>query len=329
MPLWVARRRLILYAAAAVSAAVAAFVPTPYSLMLPGEAVNLRDVVHVHGYAPPPGSLFLTDVRFAERATGVQLVAKLLPGTQIVRTRDYLPTNTTAVEYDGVQREEMSESQSIAAFLAEHAAGLHVPVPQSRVLVVIFSRNSRAKTILAPLDMMVSINGHPIASRLDVERALGPVKAGAPVRVAVFRHGTERVLWVPTIAYKNRTALGAYLTTIYQRPQLPIAVSFHLPGVEGSSGGLMFALEIYRTIHALPVPKALKVAGTGTIAYDGSVGPIEGTAQKLAAARAAGATVFLVPRQNYQEIARESGIRILPVSTFAQAVHALEAPHPI
>jgi PDZ domain-containing protein len=188
-----------------------------------------------------------------------------------------------------------------------------------------FSRSSRAKGVLQSLDMLVSIDGHPIASNLDVERALAHVKAGSAVRIAVFRRGTERTLTVPTIPYKTRTALGAYLTTIYQRPQIPVAVSFHLPGVEGSSAGLMFALQIYRTLHPLPQSERLRVAGTGTIAYDGSVGPIEGARQKVAAAKAAGATLFFVPKDNYAEIAGTRGIRIVPVSTFTEALHTLSS----
>jgi PDZ domain-containing protein len=255
----------------------------------------------------------------------VQLLSTIMPGAQIVRTQDYLQQDTTAVEYEGVQREAMSESQSIAAFVAERAAGYRVPVPQSRVLVVMFSKTSRAKGVLQSLDMLVSVNGHPIASNFDVERALAHVKAGSTVRIAVFRRGLERTLSVPTTPYKSRTALGAYLTTIYQRPQIPVGVSFHLPNVEGSSAGLMFALQIYRTLHPLHEAARLRVAGTGTIAYDGSVGPIEGARQKVAAAKAAGATLFFVPKENYAEISRTPGIRIVPVSTFAEALKTLSS----
>jgi PDZ domain-containing protein len=293
--------------------------------MLPGQAVDLTNVVSVGGHRAPAGSLYLTDVRFAARATSIQLLSSVMPGAQIVRTQDYLPHDTTAVEYEGVQREAMSESQSIAAFVAERDAGYRVPVPRSRVLVVMFSQSSRASRVLQPLDMLVSIDGHPIASNSDVERALSHVKAGSAVRIAIFRRGEERTLTVPTIPYKTRTALGAYLTTIYQRPQIPVAVSFHLPNVEGSSAGLMFALQIYRTLHPLARSAHLSVAGTGTIAYDGSVGPIEGARQKVAAAKAAGATLFFVPKENYAEIAGTAGIRIVPVANFQDALKTLSS----
>jgi PDZ domain-containing protein len=141
--------------------------------------------------------------------------------------------------------------------------------------------------------------------------------------MAIVRRGNERTVAVPTIPYGSRTALGAYLTTIYQRPHIPVAVSFHLPDVSGSSGGLMFALDIYRRLRPHALHATQPVAGTGTIAYDGSVGPIEGAAQKVIAARRAGAKIFLVPRDNYKEVAHTRGIRVVPVSTFRQALRAL------
>jgi PDZ domain-containing protein len=323
-----ARNRFRLYVVAAVLAAVASFVPTPFSLMLPGRAVDLRQVVSVEGRATPSTPFFLTDVRFASHVTPLQLVAGILPGASIFRTRQIVPGSMTAVEYEGVEREAMSESQSIAAVVAERAAGLKVPYPRSRVLVVYFSPSSRASHVLKPLDMLVALNGHPIASNTDVIHALAGVRPGSMVRMSLIRHGVEMTLGVPTIRYGDRTALGAYLTTIYQRPHIPVAVAFHLPDVSGSSGGLMFALDIYRRLrpHALHVTQP--VAGTGTIAYDGSIGPIEGASQKVIAARRAGAKIFLVPKENYQEVKGTRGIRVISVSTFRQALKALGAKKP-
>jgi PDZ domain-containing protein len=326
MRVQLARNRLLIYIAAAVLAAAFAFGHTPYSLMLPGKAIDLSTVVQVSGHRSPPGSLYLTDVRFARRITPIQMLALLEPGAQLMPVEENAtPATTSAVEYEGFQREAMSESQSIAAFVAERAAGYPVPEPQSRVLAILFARWSPAVRVLHALDMIVSINGHPVASNADVERVMSTIKPGARVRVAVFRHGRERFFNVPTVNRKGRANMGVYTTTIYERPEIPVAVSFHLPHVEGSSGGLMFALQIYRTLRGMPGGKDLRVAGTGTIAYDGSVGPIEGAKQKAIAARAAGASLFLVPRENYREVSRTRGIRVVPVSNFHQALRALNS----
>src|SRR5579872_1943099 len=311
MRVWLSANRLALYVAAAAIVAAASYVRTPYSLMLPGHAVRLRDVVSVARHTPPAADFYLTDVRFAARVTPLEFLSLVVPGAQIVRTGDVLPQSVTAVEYDGIEREAMTESESIAAFVAEREAGLRVPVPRTRVLAVYFAPFAPAKHVLRSMDMLVSLNGHPIASNVDVRHALEGVKPGGPVRMAVFRRGRELRLDVPTIRYGTRTALGVYLTTIYQRPQIPVAVQYHLPGVEGSSGGLMFALDIYRSLRPAKHSNYSSIAGTGTIAYDGSVGPIEGAKQKVVAARSAGAALFLVPRENYAEIRGTRGIKIV------------------
>jgi PDZ domain-containing protein len=291
--------------------------------MLPGRAVDLREVVSVAGRGQPATPFFLTDVRFAAHATPMQLLLALRPGARIFRSDAIVPGSMTAVEYEGVEREAMSESQSIAAVVAERAAGLKVPYPRSRVLVVYFSPSSHAAKALQPLDMLVALNGHPIASNVDVVHALAGVRAGNTVQMAIIRRGDERSVSVRTMRYGDRTALGAYLTTIYQRPHIPVAVSFHLPDVSGSSGGLMFALDIYRALRPNALRETQPVAGTGTIAYDGSVGPIEGAPQKALAAERAGAKIFLVPQANYKEVAGTPGIRVIPVATFKEALRAL------
>jgi PDZ domain-containing protein len=66
------------------------------------------------------------------------------------------------------------------------------------------------------------------------------------------------------------------------------------------------------------------IAGTGVLEVDGTVDPIEGTREKLQAAKRAGATVFLVPKQNYTDIKGTPGIDIIPVGSFSEALHALQ-----
>ena len=49
------------------------------------------------------------------------------------------------------------------------------------------------------------------------------------------------------------------------------------------------------------------IAATGTIAGDGTVGPVGGTGQKAAAVRAKGAELFLVPRADYADAVAYAG----------------------
>jgi PDZ domain-containing protein len=106
-------------------------------------------------------------------------------------------------------------------------------------------------------------------------------------------------------------------------PDLPVPVRYAMGDVEGGSGGLMMALRIYDALHGIGGAPHRTIAGTGTLDFDGRVGPIQGTPQKLIAAKRAGATVFFVPRANYADVAGERGVRIVPVGSFADALRAL------
>jgi len=43
----------------------------------------------------------------------------------------------------------------------------------------------------------------------------------------------------------------------------------------------------------------------------------------LIAAKRAGARIFLVPRQNFADVAGEGGVRVIPVASFRDALRAL------
>ncbi len=63
----------------------------------------------------------------------------------------------------------------------------------------------------------------------------------------------------------------------------------------GPSGGLMFSLQIYQQISGKDLQRGRKIAGTGTINSDGTVGEIGGIDKKVIAAHRAGATIFFAP----------------------------------
>ena len=97
----------------------------------------------------------------------------------------------------------------------------------------------------------------------------------------------------------------------------------------GSSGGLMSTLEIYDSLVEEDITKGLKIAGTGTINYDGTVGEIGGVKYKLAGAVKKKADVFLVPSNNYQEALElkeknNYDIKIIEAKDFKSVLKSLE-----
>lgn len=281
----------------------------------------------VSGHPAPQTAFYLTDVAFEQSVSPLLLLQSLFPGSRVVRTSEVVPVAIDARQYQAEMSDAMTESQSIAAVVAERAAHLRVGVPKSSVRVQSFAAQSVAEGSLRVGDVLLSVAGKRTSTMVAVQNALTKTLPGAEVPIEVSRNGERRHISVKTIAIKGVARLGIYLMAEYAWPKLPISVRFNLRNVSGSSGGLMFALDIYRTLEPNRSPTHERIAGTGTLSYDGTVGAIEGAAQKVIAARKAGAQVFFVPRENYGEIAGTPHIKIVPVDTFAQALRVLAA-HP-
>jgi PDZ domain-containing protein len=311
----------VLTIAVLVTLAALALVPTPFYLISPGSAVDLTKRIAVEGRVPTQRHFFLTDVS-VRRATVLWLAAGLWPGTRIVRRDTLIPPGTTQHEFDRLLSAAMDDSQHVAAYVAERAAGLHVPAPAPVVLVADLVPNSPATGLLRIGDRLVRVGQHPVLAPSDVSSAVTRLEPGTRAHIDLERDGRPASVDVPTMRTDRGARLGIYVRARGVPVTLPIPVHFTLDDVEGSSGGLMFALAIYAELTNDRHP-AESIAGTGTIALDGSVGPIEGAPQKLIAAKRAGATVFLVPRQNYRDIAGDSGITVVPVATFSEALAAL------
>ncbi len=120
----------------------------------------------------------------------------------------------------------------------------------------------------------------------------------------------------------------------------PFKVAINIGNIGGPSAGMMFALAIIDKLTPANLTGGKFIAGTGEIEVDGKVDPIGGIQQKMAAARAAGATDlpdsgFELRRygrrgarrasscqsQNAERRARRRSGRSKPVSRFLAASH--------
>jgi PDZ domain-containing protein len=113
------------------------------------------------------------------------------------------------------------------------------------------------------------------------------------------------------------------------RADLPFDVDIDSGAIGGPSAGLAFTLTLIDELTPGELTGGRRVAVTGTISLDGTVGAIGGLAQKTSAVRQQGATVFLVPTaQGEADIARArevagDDVEIVPVATLDEALAAL------
>ncbi|PYZ97309.1 ATP-dependent protease LonB [Alteribacter lacisalsi] len=99
-------------------------------------------------------------------------------------------------------------------------------------------------------------------------------------------------------------------------------IHVNFPGgapVDGPSAGISIATAIYSSIHKVPVSH--KVAMTGELSIHGNVKPIGGVVAKVEAAKQAGASAVIIPKENLQAILTEmDGIMIHAVESFSEVL---------
>ena len=114
---------------------------------------------------------------------------------------------------------------------------------------------------------------------------------------------------------------------VQQQYKFPFTVTIDVGNIGGPSAGMMFALGIIDMLTSDEPDRRQIHRGHGGDDPAGQVEPIGGIQQKMAAARSAGATVFLTPSGNCANTAGAvpAGLRLVKVSTLSQAVSDLEA----
>ncbi len=190
---------------------------------------------------------------------------------------------------------------------------------------------------LACNDVVNSINGQPVKTRQDVSARLAGEKPGSTVSLGVSSPSTkgpaQRTVRVqltsapaqPGVpAQPDKGFLGVELET-RSTYNLPFDVSIQVGDIGGPSAGLALTLGIIDLLSNGQLTGSHKVAATGTIAPDGTVGDVGGVAQKTVAVRKTGAQVFLVPPEELKAAQSEAagGLKVYGVQTLGQALDVL------
>lgn len=317
---------------AVVLAVAAYYTPTPYILRAPGHADDLSGVVTVKGgHASTPGRLLMTTVIY-EKANLLFCFysmfdsrALLVPAEDAVVAPMAIPHGPIPPLFQSPD-DVMSFSKDVARVVALRKLGYDIDVESTGVRVVGFLEGAQASQVLRPDDVVDSVGGVRVRKVGQLRAALGKRKPGDVVKVRYRREGASGEASVTLSAHGGRALLGIIGQDAVEHGPLPVEIDIVTHNVNGASAGLMFTLAIIDQLTPGGITKGHVIAGTGTMSLHGEVGPIEGTDLKLVAAQRSGATVFLVPAENYAEVRdRAPGVKIIPVRTVDDALKALKA----
>ncbi|NHC13290.1 PDZ domain-containing protein [Motilibacter sp. E257] len=329
------RASTLTFAAAVVVllTAIAALLPVPYVVLMPGPTSNTLgsvegqgEVISVSGRKtyPTSGHLQLLTVSVrggpGARMDLFDAVRGWLDSADAVVPRESVyPEGQTREQARQLNAEEMAASQSNATTAALH----YLEIPMDVVVQAVL-KDAPAEGVVRAGDVIVAVDGEAVADPEAVRAAISAHEPGDTVVVTVERGGERLRLTLKTVdGGGGRAMIGV---TPSARVRAPLKVDIKLEDVGGPSAGMMFALGLIDKLTPGELTGGAFVAGTGTISEQGEVGPIGGIQQKLVGARRAGATVFLAPAANCADTrgAVPDGLRVVKVASLEEAVTALD-----
>jgi PDZ domain-containing protein len=326
---------------AIVATVVFALVPSPYVIEKPGPVFDTLGTVRFENKTvplisitgqktyPTSGSLDMLTVNIAGSRDDLPnwltvATAWLTPSEAVLPVDAVYPRGETVQQSNDAAAIDMQNSQRDA--IAAALTTLHYDVPTT-VTVGGFSPDSPSDGILKKGDVVVSVNGESAKSVRGLRALIAKTGAGVPVSIAILRDGEPRTMSVtPVMSDDPQPApiIGILPAISYD---FPFDVKIQLENVGGPSAGQMFALGIIDKLTPGQLNGGHKIAGTGAIDASGTISVIGGIRQKLYGARDAGATYFLAPYKNCNEVTGHvpSGLTVFAVRTLKDSLAALKA----
>jgi Lon-like protease len=311
--------------------------PVPYVTVSPGRTINVlgdngdKPIIRVQGHRtyPTDGQLRLTTVLVTRPDVQLSLVeavsAWMHKDEAVMPYAAMYPTSNSDQQEEVESSAQMVSSQDTAVAAALTQLGYKL---STYAEVTGVSPDGPSAGKLKPRDRIQTVQGTRISDVGGLLKQLRKVSPGDSVEVGLRRGAKTMTTKVVTEAASDdpkRAVLGVLVGTGYT---FPFRVSVGIgDSIGGPSAGLMFALSVYDTLTPGALTQGATIAGTGTIAADGSVGPIGGIRQKIVGARDAGAELFFVPPDNCDSAVHApvdaDEIRLVRADTMASALASL------
>jgi Lon-like protease len=326
----------LLVAAAGVLAALilAASLPVPYVALTPGPTLNTlgslsgKPLIQVSGHPvhSTSGHLNMVTVSYLGGPNThfnvfAALRSWLTPTNAVVPEEEIFTPGQTQQQVVQQDTEEMVNSQQTATAAA--LCQLNIPFTTTDTIQAT-EKGKPAAAVLRAGDVITAVDGTPVNCRHDAAALIQKRAPGAPVTLTIRRHGQVMTFRLRTVSVSGTPVVGVEVAESFT---FPFRVKISIGDIGGPSAGMMFALGIIDKIGHDDLTGGKFIAGTGEIEADGKVDPIGGIQQKMAGARAAGATVFLTPAANCPDTrgAVPAGLRLIKVSTLGGAIADLNA----
>lgn len=316
-----------------LSAVSLSLLPTNDGLEAPGVSLAIEPMVKIPAQYlhPPSGSFYLvTVISYAPITAGMWALGQVYPAIKIVPPEVVVPKNTTPQEQARQEYQMLDDSETTAIAVGLQLAGYPSTMTGKGVTVISILPDSHANGILQVGDVITGLNGKPVRTTSDLTQLIQAQPPNATVKMDIQRGGEKLQVSVPLMAPASsgdKPKIGIAIGSAGFDFKPPFPISIATQKIEGGpSAGLMFTLTVYNLLSKEDLTSGRKIAGTGTINLDGTVGPIGGVKQKVFAAESVGAKYFLCPVDNYADaVSVAKSIQVVKIATVQQAIDFLKA----
>jgi PDZ domain-containing protein len=301
-------------------------------LLSPGSAVSTESEVQISGAPtfPHDGRFYLTTVGFQDLNVWTWLAAKTFGDGEIIPKQNL--NGDRSDEEVAEQNRMMMESSKISAQAAAFGS-LDIPYTFTSgegAYIAQIADDVPAADLLRIGDVVVAIDGKKVVAVTDLANEVTKRAPGDSVTLTVRRNGTEQEVPVELTAAQDRTVIGVQVRSYDYKIESDVTVKIRSEGIGGPSAGLAYALTIVQELSPEDIAFGKRVATTGEISPDGSVGAVGGVDFKTIAAEREGVELFLVPAGNYAEArkaadAGKMNLAVAGVNTLDEARAVIKA----
>ncbi|MEC0269435.1 SepM family pheromone-processing serine protease [Paenibacillus anseongense] len=307
------------------------FVRLPFFIFMPGTAEEIKPMVTIpRGSDLEKGTLMLTTVRVADANMINYLIGLVHPYEEIQPKTSVLRKGESEQEYTQRQEYVMLTSQASAIQAAYTHAKVPFHINHEGVMVLQTLPGLSGEKVLKPGDVLLKAGEKDVKVAQDLLDALKGKKAGESITVTYSRNKVEQQATLALGALPQqqgetgepRAGIGVVPADMQavKADQEDQQVSIKAGEIGGPSAGLMFSLEIFNQLVPEDITKGYRIAGTGTIETDGTVGPIGGIQHKIIAADREKADFFFAPK----DVTYKDGTKITNYSDAVQRANQIK-----
>ncbi|MFP4496802.1 MAG: PDZ domain-containing protein [Vulcanimicrobiota bacterium] len=307
-------------------------IQTPYMYEAPANCTDASTLVNVSnsGRESLRDRFFVATVSYYRANLFLFLKGLLLPQAELTPIPDTnIKIYISEKKRKQNEQNKMEESQLFAHIAALRAMGYNIEFEKSPVIVTQVFSWGDARNKLEVGDKILEIDRRKVENNSDL--FLGPSKyrIGNSVTLKIDRNGKILEKNVKLTLVEERLLIGISAGSKLKGFKSPFRIDYNVDNIQGTSAGLMFALEIIKQISGVDMTGGKKIAGTGVIYEDGDVYPIEGVKHKIKAAEAKNMDYFLVPSENYKEAKKTATrLQVIPVDNLNGALKAIKKINP-